>query len=178
MTNPPSLSQTQLDFEPTKKYDLHSQTDNQTHTKMTNPTSLSQTQLDFEPTNKYDLHSQADNQTHTKMTIPTSNSQTQLGFEQSSLEYHESMTYFAPEIFKHILEYCDDRIEQKRDRMWKGIRIERTFFEKGNSYDRYGYHWDDSPENIHYIAIGNNKYSELFGKVMPEVSPIWKQMSQ
>ena len=52
MTNPTSLSQTQLHFEPTKKYDLDSQTDNQTHTMMTNSTSLSQIQLSIAKTDE------------------------------------------------------------------------------------------------------------------------------
>ena len=51
MTNPTSLSQTQLGFEP-KKFECKSALDNQTHNMMNNPASLSQIQLSIAKTDE------------------------------------------------------------------------------------------------------------------------------
>ena len=83
-------------------------------------------------------------------------------------------TYFPSGVFTHILSYCGETYHQKRDRLWKEIRIERIFFKKGDSYDIIGSYDEHFPEHIYYLAIGNNKYCDLYRKVKPEVSPIWK----
>ena len=51
MTNPTSLSQTQLDFEP-KQFESKSALDNQTHNMMNKPASLSQIQLSIVKTDE------------------------------------------------------------------------------------------------------------------------------
>ena len=33
--------------------------------------------------------------------------------------------YFTPGIFKKILDYCNDTVKQKRDRLWKTITVRR-----------------------------------------------------
>ena len=33
------------------------------------------------------------------------------------------MTYFPPNIFKHILSYTDDRVEQRQRLLWDSIKV-------------------------------------------------------
>ena len=83
-------------------------------------------------------------------------------------------TYLPSGVLTHILSYCGETYQQKRDRLWKDIRIERRFYKKGDSYARIGYYDENFPEHIYYLAIGNKKYCNVQNKMDEEVSPIWK----
>jgi len=38
------------------------------------------------------------------------------------------MTYLPTNVFKNILDYCDDRVEQRQRRLWKSIKIIRDVY--------------------------------------------------
>ena len=43
------------------------------------------------------------------------------------------MTYFNEEIFQHILSYCGETHEQRRDRLWKKIGMRREAIDEGDA---------------------------------------------
>ena len=66
------------------------------------------------------------------------------------------MTYLPTNVFKHILDYCDDRIEQNQRRLWKSIKIMRysDVDDKGKiTFIRYCTHQPVDGNNLLFLKL-------------------------
>ena len=91
------------------------------------------------------------------------------------------MTYLPDNTFKMILDFCGETTETKQRRLWDSISIERKYYKKGDSYDRYGYNWADSPPNIYYVGLSTVPSPQIKGTyycdkgdIRCDCVPIWK----